>query len=36
MDEPVVLSEDPVSGLPVLTLGKYVTSEEVAETLDDE
>jgi hypothetical protein len=36
MDEPVVLSEDPVSGLPVLSLGKYVTSEEVAETLDDE
>lgn len=36
LDEPVVLSTDPVSGFPVLTLGRRVTSEDVARTLDDE
>jgi hypothetical protein len=36
IDEPVVLSTDPRSGLPVLSVGRRVTSREVAEALDDE
>jgi hypothetical protein len=33
---PVTLRTDPRSGLPVLSLGRKVTSTEVAEALDDE
>ncbi len=36
LDEPVVLSTDPVSGFPVVTLGRRVTSADVARALDDE
>jgi hypothetical protein len=36
IDEPVVLSTDPRSGLPVLSVGRRVTSREVTEALDDE
>ena len=36
LGEPAILSVDPVSGLPTLTLGRPVTSTDVAEALDDE
>jgi hypothetical protein len=36
LDEPVTLSVDERSGFPVLTLGRRVTSEDVADALDDE
>lgn len=36
LDEPVTLSVHPSSGFPVLSLGRRVASEEVAELLDDE
>lgn len=36
VDTPVVLSTDERSGLPVLTIGRAVTSEDVAAALDDE
>jgi hypothetical protein len=36
LDEPIVVTEDPISRLPVITLGKPVRSEDVAEALDDE
>jgi hypothetical protein len=34
--EPATISTDPISGLPTLTLGRRMTSEDVAEALDDE
>lgn len=36
LDEPVVLSTDPVSGFPVITLGRRVSAADVARALDDE
>lgn len=36
LGEPVELAIDPVSGLPVISLGRAVTAAEVAATLDDE
>jgi hypothetical protein len=36
LGEPVELATDPVSGLPVISLGRAVTAAEVAATLDDE
>lgn len=36
LGEPAMVSTDPVSGLPTLTLGHRVTAAEVAEALDDE
>ncbi len=35
LDEPVVLSTDPVSGFPVITVGRPVTSGSVTRVLDD-
>jgi len=34
--EPVQITRDPISGLPTVNLGYTVTSEEVAQALDDE
>jgi len=36
LGEPVELATDPVSGLPVISLGRPVTAAEVATALDDE
>lgn len=36
LDEPITISTDARSGLPVLSLGRRITSAEVAEFLDDE
>jgi len=36
LDEPVVLGTDARSGFPVLSVGRKVTSEQVAAALDDE
>lgn len=36
LDEPVTLSTDARSGLPVLSIGRPVTSDDVAAALDDE
>jgi hypothetical protein len=36
LGEPVELATDPVSGLPVISLGQPVTAAEVADALDDE
>ena len=36
LGESAEISIDPVSGFPVLALGRRVTSEEVADALDDE
>ena len=36
LGQPVELTTDPVSGLPVISLGRPVTGAEVAATLDDE
>lgn len=36
LGEPARVSTDPVSGLPVLSLGRRVTTSDVAEALDDE
>jgi hypothetical protein len=36
IDEPVEVSTDPLSGFPVITLGRRVTSAEVADSLGDE
>lgn len=36
LDAPVTLRTDPLSGLPVLDLGRRVTSADVAEALDEE
>jgi hypothetical protein len=36
LDEPVSLRTDSRSGLPVLTLGRRITTQAVADALDDE
>jgi hypothetical protein len=36
VDAPVALTIDERSGLPVLSLGRVVTTEDVARALDDE
>jgi hypothetical protein len=36
LGQPVDLATDPVSGLPVISLGRPVTAAEVAAMLDDE
>ncbi|PZR51712.1 hypothetical protein DNL40_15200 [Xylanimonas oleitrophica] len=36
LDEPVAVVTDPVSGFPAISLGRRITSDEVAELLDDE
>jgi predicted transcriptional regulator len=36
LGEPVEVSVDPVSGLPAVTLGRRVTSGDVADALDEE
>jgi len=36
LGEPVELASDPVSGLPVISLGRPVPAVEVADALDDE
>lgn len=36
LDAPVVLQIDPRSGLPLLSLGRRITSADIAEALDDE
>ena len=36
LDEPVVVRTDATSGFPVLTVGRRVTSDEVAAALDAE
>ncbi|MFT4215934.1 MAG: hypothetical protein QM619_01945 [Micropruina sp.] len=36
LDDPVTLQTDSRTGLPVLSLGRAVTSADVAEVLDDE
>lgn len=36
LDEPVVIATDPRSGFPVVTIGRRVTSGQVADALDEE
>lgn len=36
IDEPVSLRVDSRSGLPVLSIGRRITTDDVAEALDDE
>jgi hypothetical protein len=36
LGEPVVVTTDEVSGLPAITLGRPITSADVAEALDEE
>lgn len=36
LDEPVVIGADARSGFPVITIGRRVTSEQVAAALDEE
>ncbi|HJY43920.1 MAG TPA: hypothetical protein VJ301_04825 [Propionibacteriaceae bacterium] len=36
LDEPLVVTTDPQSGFPVVSLGRRITSADVAEALDDE
>ncbi len=36
LEAPVALSVDPRSGLPVLSIGRTITSADVAAALDDE
>lgn len=36
LDEPVVIGTDARSGFPVVTIGRRVTSEQVAVALDEE
>lgn len=36
LDEPVTLDSDPTSGLPVLSIGRKVTANDVAHALDEE
>ena len=36
LDEPLVITTDPQSGFPVVSLGRHITSEDVADALDDE
>ena len=36
LNEPLVVTTDPQSGFPVVSLGRQITSEDVADALDDE
>jgi hypothetical protein len=36
LDEPIVVTTDPRSGFPVVSLGRRITSQDVADALDDE
>ncbi|WP_300013728.1 antitoxin [Pseudonocardia sp.] len=36
LDQPIVVGTDERSGFPVVTIGRRVTSEQVAEMLDEE
>ena len=36
LNEPLVVTTDPHSGFPVVSLGRHITTEDVAEALDDE
>jgi predicted transcriptional regulator len=36
LDEPLVVTTEPQSGFPVVSLGRHITSEDVADALDDE
>ena len=36
LDEPVVIGTDETSGFPVITIGRRITSEQVAAVLDEE
>ena len=36
LNEPLVVTIDPQSGFPVVSLGRPITSEDVADALDDE
>jgi hypothetical protein len=36
LDEPIVIGTDEKSGFPVIRVGRRVTSEQVAATLDEE
>jgi predicted transcriptional regulator len=36
LDEPLVVTTDPQSGFPVVSLGRHITSEDVADALDAE
>jgi len=36
LDEPVVVRTDEVSGLPVISVGRRITSEDVAIALDED
>lgn len=36
LGEPVEIATDPVSGLPVIRIGRAVTADDVAAALDDE
>lgn len=36
LGEPVTVSIDPISGFPAVTLGRRITSADVADALDDE
>ncbi len=35
LDDPVVVTTDPVSGFPVITIGRPVMADDVARALDD-
>ena len=36
LDEPVRVTTEPVSGFPTISIGRRITSEDVASALDDE
>jgi hypothetical protein len=36
LDEPVIVKTDERSGLPVLSIGRRISADEVADLLDDE
>lgn len=36
LDEPVTVTTDARSGLPVISIGRTITSEDVADALDEE
>lgn len=36
LDQPVTVNTDPVSGLPVVSLGRRVTCDDVADALDEQ
>ncbi|SEB36514.1 hypothetical protein SAMN04489806_0175 [Paramicrobacterium humi] len=36
IDTPLTISSDPLSGFPVVSIGRRVTSQDVADAIDDE